>query len=100
MKHERRQVPNRDRAVALQYENAESLPKIVAAGVGELAHEIVRLAEQNKIPVHQDTNLTELLARVGVGEAISPESYRLVAEVICFLGAADQEWAASKGLPK
>ena len=37
--------------------------------------------------------LTEMLSKLNTGSVISPESYRLVAEVICFLYHMDRKWA-------
>ena len=83
----------REKAVALQYQDTSHLPKVVASGAGEIARQILQIAEEYGVPVHKDDVLTEMLSRLNVGSVISPESYRLVAEVICFLYNVDREFA-------
>ena len=85
----------RDRAIALEYKDAAELPKISASGVGALATRIVRIAEAHDIPIHENSELTELLSKLPSGARISPESYRLMAEVLCFLYYADKQFRAN-----
>ena len=84
----------REKAVALQYQDTSHLPKVVASGAGEIARQILQIAEEYGVPVHKDDVLTEMLSRLNVGSVISPESYRLVSEVICFLYHVDREFLA------
>lgn len=83
---------NRERAVALKYKEADDLPRVVASGAGEIAKRIIKLAKDHDIPVYEDQILTELLSEIDVGKYISPKTYRLVAEVICFLYYVDKKW--------
>lgn len=82
----------RAKAVALEYSDPNKLPRVLAHGSGEVAKKIVEVADQNGIPVERDDALTEMLSKVGEGSVITPESFRLVADVICFLYHVDQEW--------
>lgn len=82
----------REHAIALQYLEKDDLPKVIATGAGEIAREILQIAQEHRIPIEQDSTLTDLLAKVNVGSSISPESFRLVAEVICFLYHTDLEF--------
>lgn len=82
----------REKAVALQYEDVEALPRILASGAGEIARQIVSIAQRHGVPVHQDSSLTDLLSQLQVGSVISPESFRLLAEIVCFLYYTDCEW--------
>ena len=70
-------------AVALKYDG-KGAPRITAKGAGELAAQILELAEQNEIPLHEDPVLSEVLAQVDLGEEIPPALYLAVAEVIAF----------------
>lgn len=81
-----------ERAVALEYGKDDAVPRIVASGAGELARRIREFAEQHNIPIKEDETLTEMLAKIDTGANISPESYRLVAEVISFLYHTDRAW--------
>ncbi len=82
----------REKAVALQYKSINDLPQIVASGAGEVARQIMQIAEEFGVPVRRDDVLADMLSRLNIGSVISPESYRLVAEVVCFLYHADQKW--------
>ncbi|NLF25198.1 MAG: hypothetical protein GX589_06005 [Deltaproteobacteria bacterium] len=84
----------REKAVALQYRDLESLPSICAAGTGEWARKIMALAKEHDIRIEQNPELTEMLAGLRVGDSVNPQSFSLVAELICFLYHVDQEWRA------
>lgn len=86
----RRNPPARPAAAALAYDPAGSTPpEIVALGRGLSAEEIVRIARQHDVPVHQDPGLVEALAKLEVGHAIPRELYAVVAEVLAFVYAVD-----------
>lgn len=70
-------------AVALQYDGV-SAPKVTAKGSGDLAEQIMAIAEENGIPLHNDLELVKFLASFGLGDEIPPALYRVVAEVIAF----------------
>lgn len=72
-----------DSAVALQY-NGQQAPTVVAKGHGELAAEIISIAREHGILVHQDEQLTALLQRLELGDQIPPELYLVIAELIAF----------------
>ncbi len=82
-------LPGQALAVALEYKESDGLPRIVSAGVGELARTIVSIAEQHGTPVATDSPLAELLIQAGVGNSIPQESLRAVAEILCFLYGVD-----------
>lgn len=86
---------SREKAVALQYRDSDRLPKIVATGAGEIAREILRIAREHNVPIEQDETLAGMLSQLGAGATISPESFRLVAEILCFLYYADAEFKKS-----
>jgi flagellar biosynthesis protein len=91
-----RPAPNernlRERAVALQYHESDELPKVIATGAGEIAREIMQIAREHNIPIQEDETLTDLLSQLSVGSPISPESFRIVAELICFLYQTDKDF--------
>lgn len=70
-------------SVALQYDG-ESPPRVSAKGRRLLAREIQDLAMEHGIPVHEDPELAQFLARLEVGETVPRELYVAVAEVIAF----------------
>lgn len=83
-----------DRAIALEYQDPEALPRILLSGAGELARKIIDYAEGNNIPVMEDGTLVDMLSGLPSGAAVSPESFEIVSEIISFLYLSDQEWAA------
>lgn len=83
-------TPYVQRAVALSYSNQEELPRIIATGEGTLAQKIITLAQENGIPLQQNAELVQLLGGLLPGTHISPESFRLVAELVSFLYHVDR----------
>lgn len=70
-------------AVALEY-TGKGAPRVTATGAGAVADEIVRLAEENDVPLRPDRDLVEVLARLDLDQEIPEALYRAVAEVIAF----------------
>jgi len=77
-------------AVGLRYgeqgvsRNGDKVPTIVVKGVGHLADEILSLADQHNIMVHQDSGLVDMLSRLDLGQEIPPNMYHVIAELIAF----------------
>ncbi len=72
-----------DIAVALHYDET-SAPRVTAKGKGQIAEEILRLAEEHAIPIKEEPELVELLATIELGDQIPEALYVAVAEVIAF----------------
>ena len=73
-------------SVALQYERGMDAPMCVAKGVDAVALKIREIAREHAVPVVENPPLARALhATVEVDEAISPEHYKAVAEVISFV---------------
>jgi flagellar biosynthesis protein len=86
----RRAAPPRSAAAALAYDPlGPAPPEIVAVGRGLAADEIVRLAREHDVPIHQDAGLVEALAKLEVGQTLPRELYTVVAEVLAFVYAVD-----------
>ncbi len=71
------------RTVALRYQ-APDAPKVVAKGFDELAEEIVRVAKENGVLVHEDEKLVSFLARLDMGQEVPDVLYHVIAELIAF----------------
>ncbi len=81
----------RKSAVALKYDQSNtSAPKVVAKGKGDTAEEIMRLAEENGVPIQQDDSLIHLLSQLDIDREIPPNLYQAVAEVFAFIYQLDQ----------
>ena len=78
-------------AVALGYnQNIGTAPKVLAAGFGNVAKSIMRVAQEHDVHIHHNQQLAHLLARVPVGQEIPKQAYQVVAELLAFLYQADQ----------
>ena len=75
----------RQKAIALKYDQElGKAPLIVAKGMGEIAEQIINLAEENGIHIHESPELVEVLIRLELGDEIPESLYRAIAEVIAF----------------
>jgi flagellar biosynthetic protein FlhB len=74
-------------AVALKYESGEMVaPVCVAKGVDALALRIRAVAEEHEVPVVENPPLARALyASVEIDEAVPPEHYKAVAQVIGYV---------------
>lgn len=77
-------------AVALGYEPGDEAPRIIATGRGELAQRIIDRAKEADIPLHKDEKLAATLSKLEIGEAIPPELYEVVAEILVFVDRMDK----------
>ena len=74
------------KAAALRYDHGkESAPRLVGKGSGLVAEKIIALAEENGIPIHQDSDLVEILSRLDLYQEIPPETYVVAAEILAFV---------------
>lgn len=87
----RSQRNNRPAAAALAYDQErDRAPKVVAAGSGKLAEQIIALAKEHNIPTYEDPVLVACLQALDVGAEIPPELYRVVAEVLAYIYRVSQ----------
>lgn len=74
------------KAVALQYDRDKgAAPRVVASGRGEIAERILQTAKEAGLPVREDADLLEVLARIPVGTEIPEDLYQAVAEILAFV---------------
>lgn len=71
------------KAVALGYDE-ESAPKVVAQGEGDLAQEIIDIANAHGVPLYENPELVRMLAQLELGDEIPEVLYRVIAEIIAF----------------
>lgn len=77
-------------AVAVAYEPGDRAPKILATGKGEVAERIIEKAKENDVPLHKDNKLADTLSKLKIGDAIPPELYEVVAEILVFVDDMDR----------
>ena len=90
------------RAVGLKYDqNAGEAPTVVAKGYDELAEQIIALAKENGVLVHEDPYLADFLSRLDLGQEIPEPLYHVIAELIAFSfvlqGKFPDSWASLHG---
>ena len=90
----RRRTSQRLAAAALRYDPVGSEPpEVLAAGFGLIAEEILKIARENDVPLREDAQLVEALARLEIGSFIPRELYAVVAEVIAYVYRVDARQA-------
>ncbi len=77
---------NIKKAVALKYDGKGDIaPRIKAKGAGVVAEKIIELAKKHGVPIKDDPDLVEILSQLKIDEAIPPEVYVAVAELLSFV---------------
>ncbi len=83
---EERLASPRQVAVALRYESGEdAAPRVVAKGHDAVAGEILRIAREHGVAVHQDRDLAHVLVQLDLNSLIPEHLYQAVAEVLAFI---------------
>ncbi len=72
-------------AVALKYTPEMSAPRVIAKGAGWLAEKIKETARQAGVPVMENKPLARALHKLNVGDEISEEMYKSVAQVLAYI---------------
>ncbi len=86
------------RAAALKYhEVSDRAPKVIAKGRGHVAEEIIEIAEKYDITIKEDPDLIEILYKLDLNEAIPPETYTVVAEILSFVYLTNEKYKARYG---
>lgn len=74
------------KAVALQYDKEkDNAPLVTAQGKGETAKNIIKIAEENGIPIKKDEDLVNMLSQIELNQEIPVELYQAVSEVFSFI---------------
>ncbi len=65
-------------AIALHYDESRSrpVPQVTATGQNEIAEQILELARQHNIPVHEDADMTVLQSQLDLYEDIPETLYQ------------------------
>ena len=73
-------------AIAISYDpDNDKAPRVVASGRGLIAENIIALARQSDVPIHEDTVLTQALLQVDIEQVIPPDLYAVVAQLLAFV---------------
>ncbi len=92
-----KQTPEEERrrvAVALKQYGIDdvAIPKIIAAGYGKLAEQILDLAFQNGVKVREDKELAQMLAAITLESDIPSEALVAVAEILAYVYKANRNY--------
>jgi flagellar biosynthesis protein len=74
------------KAAALRYDKTkENAPRVLAKGEGEVAKNIIKIAQLNNLPIKKDEDLIELLSKLEIDKEVPETLYKAVAEVFSFI---------------
>jgi len=74
------------KAVALQYDkDKNNAPEVTAQGTDKTAQNIIRIAEENGIPIKKDEDLVNMLSQIELNQEIPVELYQAVSEIFSFI---------------
>ncbi len=80
------------KAVALSFEKGvDPAPRMVAKGEGLLAEQIVAIAREYGIDIHEDADLAEILGALEIDSFIPIEAYVAVAEILSYIYRRNRE---------
>jgi flagellar biosynthesis protein len=87
-----KKVERKREAAALTYDaGKDRAPRLAAKGSGLVADKIIELAVKHGIPIRNDPALVQILSKLDIDEAIPPELYQAVAEVLAFVYQMNEE---------
>src|SRR4051812_45454185 len=69
-----------------------AIPKIVAAGYGKLAEQILDIAFRNGVKVREDRDLARILAAITLEAEIPSEALVAVAEILAYVYKANKAY--------
>jgi type III secretion system FlhB-like substrate exporter len=76
---------DRQKAVAVKYDDSLPAPFIIAKGKGELASAIRKIAKEHNIQIVQSEELADHLIELDIGSFIPEAYYAIIAEILIFV---------------
>ncbi|MFA6857490.1 MAG: EscU/YscU/HrcU family type III secretion system export apparatus switch protein [Treponema sp.] len=73
------------KAVALKYPEGAPAPFITATANGGLAEKLVKIAEENSIPVIKNDTMTDVLSIEEIGSFVPEETWNVLAGIFAFV---------------
>lgn len=83
-------------AIALAYETGDYAPRVVAKGNGIVAENIIALAKEHNVFVHESKELMQMLMQVDLDQHIPPALYLAIAEILAWLYRMEEEQALAQ----
>ena len=85
------------KAISLQYKKGKNAaPKVNAKGQGWMADRIIKMAQENNIPIREDKDLLHLLSEIDVGQEVPESLYKVVAELLAWVYQINQDYPGSE----
>jgi FlhB-like protein len=73
-------------AVALGYDrHGDDLPRVLAKGRGAIAAQIIAIAEEHGVAIHEDEDLVAVLDQLEINAPIPVSAFAAVAEILAHL---------------
>jgi flagellar biosynthesis protein len=93
------QETRRRAAVALRKYGIDEavIPKIVAAGYGKIAEQILEIAFRNGVKVREDKDLAQVLAAITLESEIPSEALVAVGEILAYVYKANRTYQSGQG---
>ncbi|WP_394234947.1 EscU/YscU/HrcU family type III secretion system export apparatus switch protein [Niallia oryzisoli] len=84
---------NGPQAAVIKYdeENGKS-PIVVASGKGQVAQQIIELAQKNNIHMQEDSSLVANLLDMDLGDNIPPQLYSVMAEILLLIEEMEKNY--------
>lgn len=79
------------KAVALKYPENKEAPVIAAKEKGLLAERMLQIAEENNIPVREDSLLTDILSVQEIGSCIPENTWQAVANIFAWIRGVENK---------
>ena len=77
-------INDQEKAAAAIFYDKIHAPWVSASGRGDIAEEIVRIAQSFDVPIYENKELAALLSTLDIGDEIPEALYITIAEVIAF----------------
>jgi flagellar biosynthesis protein len=85
---------NKKKAVALEYSDTDQALRVAAYGTGKVAEKIIAIAQENNLPISEQSNIAETLCNLNLRADLDPEAVDLLSDTLCFLYQLEQEYCS------
>jgi flagellar biosynthesis protein len=91
----------RKMAAAVRFDpTQDKAPRILAKGFGERAERILEKAKENKVPVHENADVAQVLVGLDIGSEIPEQLFEVVASILVYVMSLDDKAKAMKEIKK
>jgi flagellar biosynthesis protein len=88
----RREINGPSAAVIKYDDETGKSPTIVAQGKGQVAQQIIALAQKNNIHMQEDSSLVANLLDMDLGDNIPPQLYSVMAEILVLIEEMERNY--------